>query len=70
MAKNQPCLKNSDVEDGYYNGKEIYPRNILKIGVSLYLKKNNFCFFWQSQGVSLNKTIEESKTIFKIFDNY
>ena len=70
MARIQPCPKKLGVNVGYYNGKEIWPRNITERNRALFLYNNHFCLIWKSENVSFKDAIKELKDIFKIVDNY
>ena len=70
MARIQPCLKKLCIDLGYYNGKEIWPRNITERNNALYLYNNHFCLIWKSQNVSFNQAVRELKDNFKMVDNY
>ena len=66
----QPCLKKMDVNFGYYNGKEIWPRKIGERIKALSLYVNHFCLLWKSQSVGFNEALEKLKAIFKMVDNF
>ena len=70
MARIQPCLKKLGMNLGYYNGKELWPRNITERNIALKLFNNHFCLIWKSEGVSFNQAIRELENNFKIVDNY
>ena len=65
-ARIQPCFRKLGVNLGYYNGKELRPRNITERIIALKLHNNHFCLIWISEGVSFNKAVEELGRIFKI----
>ena len=48
LARIQPFLKELNVQLGYYNGREIWPRDIREQNTALYLHKNHFCLNWKS----------------------
>ena len=70
MARIQPCLRKLGIDLGYYNGKEICPRNITERNKALFLYNNHFCLIWKSQGISFNQAVRELKNNFKMVDNY
>ena len=43
MVRVQPCLRKVGVHLGYYNGEEIWPRNITEKNIALSLYNNHFC---------------------------
>ena len=69
MVRIQPCLRKLGVNLGYYNGKEIWPRNITETNIASKLYGNHFCLIWKYQGVSFNQSIKELKDNFKVVDN-
>ena len=69
MARIQPCLRKLGVNFGYYNGKEIWPRNITERNIALKLHNNHFCLIWKSEGVSFVQAINELKDNFEIVDS-
>ena len=42
-ARIQPCLGKLGVNVGFYNGKEMWPRNIIERNKALFLHNNHFC---------------------------
>ena len=70
QARIQPCSRNLGVNLGYYNGKEIWPRNITERNIALKLHNNHFCLIWKSEGVSFNQAIKEVNDNFKVVDNF
>ena len=68
-ARIQTFHKAYNINLGYFNGKEVYPRSVTERTKALNLYNNNFCLIWKAQGISFNKTIEELKINFKIVDN-
>ena len=70
MARIQPCLRKLGVNLGYYNGKKIWPRNVIGRENALLLNDFHFCLIWKSEKVSSNQAIKELKDIFKIVDNF
>ena len=42
MARVQPCLRKMNIDPGYYNGKEIWPRNVVEGNKALFLYNNQF----------------------------
>ena len=69
-ARIQPCLKKLGIDLGFYNGKEIWPRNITERNKSLFLYNDHFCLIWKSQGISFNQAVRVLKDNFKMVDNY
>ena len=69
-ARIQPCLRKLGIDLGYYNGKEIWPRNIIERNKALFLFINHFCLIWKSQDVSFNQAVRELKDNFKIVDDF
>ena len=65
MTRIQLCLTKLNVNLGYYNEKEIWPRN-----KALFLQNNHFCLIEISEGISLKQVIRELKEIFKVVDKY
>ena len=55
---------------GYYNGKEIWPRNVTERNISSKLCHKQICLIWKSENVSFNKAIKELKEYFKMVNNY
>ena len=68
-ARIQPFCKKHNTNIGGYDGFSVCPRIITERNLALFMYKNLFCLIWKSQGVSLNKAIEELKTNFKFVDN-
>ena len=70
MARIQCCLRKLSVNLGYYNGKELWPRNKTEKNRALKLHNNHFCLIWKSERVSFNQANKELKENFKMVDNY
>ena len=70
MARIQPCLRKLGNNLGYYNGKEIWPRNITESKRALKLLNNNFCLICKYEGVSFKKVVGELERNFETVDNY
>jgi len=63
MARIQPCLRKPGIDVGYYNGKEIWPRNVNERNQALFLYNNHFCVIWNSEKVSFNQGVKELSII-------
>ena len=70
MARIQQSFRKLGVNLGYYNGKEIWPRNITARKIPSKLHNNHFCSIWKSERVNFNQVIKDMKDYFKIVDNY
>ena len=70
MASIQPCLRKLGVNLCYYNGKEIWPRNITGRHIASKIHNNHFCLVWKPENLNSNKANNELKDNFKIVDNY
>ena len=55
---------------GYYNGEELWPRNLTGRNMALKLHKNLFCLKWRSENVCFNQAVKELKDDSKIVHNY
>ena len=66
----QPFCRANNINLGYYDGDDVFPRLVTNRDSALYLYNNHFCSIWKSQGISFNQAIEELKDNFKIVDNY
>ena len=64
MARIQPLWKANKYNIGYYNVREIWPRNIHDRKKALFLYIDHFCLIWKSQGVSFNQAIQEIQAFF------
>ena len=70
-ARFQPFCRKYNINIGCINGKEINSRNITERNTSLFIYNNHFCSNWKSNGISLNKAIEdELKPNFEVVDNF
>ena len=70
QARIQPCFRKLGINLGYYDGKEIWPRNITERNIALKLHNNHFCLICKPEGVSFNQAVKELKDNFKMVDNY
>ena len=70
MTTIQLCLRKLNVNLDYYNGKEIWPRNVREKNKALFLQNNHFCLIEKTEGISLKQAIREIKENFKVVDNY
>ena len=69
-ARIQPFCKKYNINIGYFNGKEIWPRTVTQRDTALKTHNNHFCLIWKSDRISFNQVIEnELKPNFKIVDN-
>ena len=69
-ARIQPFCKKYNINIGYFNGKEIWPRTVTQRNIALKVHNNHFCLIWKSNGSSFNQIIEnELKPNFKVVDN-
>ena len=69
-ARIQPFCKKYNINIGYFNGKEIWPRTVTQRNTALKIHHNHFCLIWKSDNVSFNQVIEnELKPNFKVVDN-
>ena len=67
LARIQPFCKKYEIDLGYFNGKEVWPRTVKERKQCLYLHNNHFCCIW---GDSLKKAVEEVESNFKLVNNY
>ena len=70
VARIQPCVRKLGFKLGYYNGKEIRPRNIIERNKALFLYINHPCLIWKSLIVSFEPAIRKLKVISKLVDDY
>ena len=69
-ARIQPFCKKYNINIGYFNGKEVWPRTVTQRNTALKVHNNHFCLIWKSNGSSFNQIIEnELKPNFKVVDN-
>ena len=69
-ARIQPFCTKYNINIGYFNGKEIWPRTVTQRDTALKIHNNHFCLIWKSDRISFNQVIEnELKPNFKIVDN-
>ena len=69
-ARIQPLCKKYNINIGYFNGKEIWPRTVTQRNTALKVHINHFCLIWKSDNISFNQVIEnELKPNFKVVDN-
>ena len=62
------CRKHN-INIGCYDGFRVCPRNNTQRNIAIKILNNQFCLFWKSDGVSLDKVIKELKDNFKFVDN-
>ena len=70
QARIQPCCRNLGIDLGYYNHKEIRPRNITERKKALFLHNNHFCLIWKSKKLVSIKVLKELKDNIKKVDNF
>ena len=69
-ARIQPICRKYNINIGYFNSKEIWPRTITHRDTAINIHNNHFSLFWKSNGISFNQVIEdEVKRNFKVVDN-
>ena len=69
-ARIQLFCKIYNLNIGYFNGKEIWPRTITQTNIALKIHNKDFCLIWTSNGISFNQVIEDDiKPNFKTVDN-
>ena len=69
-ASIQPFCRNYNINIGYFNGNEVWPRNITERKKSLLIHSNQFSLIWRWQNISFNQVIkDELKSNFKGIDN-
>ena len=69
-ARTQTFCRKYNINIGYFNGKEIWPRTIIQRNKDLKIHNKHFCLIWKSKGISFNQVIEdELKSNFKIVDD-
>ena len=66
LARIQPFVKKYEIDLGYFNGKEVWPRTVKERKRCLYLHNNQFCCIW---GESLKKAVEELEANFELVIN-
>ena len=64
----QPFSRKHNIIIAYFDGLRINSRNTTERNIASYIYINNFCLSWWSNGISLNKGIEELKTNFTVVD--
>ena len=69
-ARSQPFCIATNINIGYFNGKEVHPRSVTERNKALYSYNNHFCLIWTSDGVSFSKAIEELKVNITMVNNY
>ena len=57
-ARIQPFCKKYNINIGYFNGKEIWPRTVKQRNIARKVHNNHFCLIWNSNGSSFNQIIE------------
>ena len=68
-ARTQKFCRKNDINNGYYDGFRVCPRNITEIIIALKIQINHFCLIWKSKGISFNQVIEkELKPSFRVVD--
>ena len=70
QARIQPCCKALNINNGFFNGKEIYPVSVTGRNKALRLYRDHFCVKWNSKTYSFNRAIQEIKSNFKMINNY
>ena len=53
----QPFCKKYNINIGYFNGKEIWPRTVTQRDTALKIHNNHFCLIWKSDRISFNQVI-------------
>ena len=54
-AKIQPFCRKHNINIGYFDGKEIWPRTITQRNTAVKIHNNNFCLIWKSKVLVLIK---------------
>ena len=68
-ARVQPFCRKYNINIGYFNGKEKWPRTVTQKDTALKIHENHFCLIWKSDRISFDKAIKQIKDDFKVVDN-
>ena len=68
-ARNQPFCIANNINIGYFNGNEVYPRSVKEEFKALHSWNNNCFLIKKSECVSFSKTVEEIKSKTTIVKN-
>ena len=60
--------KKHNINTGCFHGTRINPRDITERNTAIHMYKNHLCLNWKYQGISFNKSIEEFKLNFEVYD--
>ena len=69
-ARIQPFCRAKNINLGYYDGDDVFPRSVTNRDNALLLYNNHFCLLWKSEDVSFSRAINELKDSFKIVYKY
>ena len=58
LARIQPSLRKLNNNLVFYNGKEIWPRDVREEKYSFFLHNNHFCLIETSEGISFKQALK------------